>query len=731
MRSAIMKRSIAVAIILLIVFGTLASLYTNNLSAKLYNETDGYLNDITVQTARAIKNRINENITQLNTISLMFKQEDIQKENLIDFLNQLAKRDGVKRYGIADLDGNAVTSDSKTFNIADRQYFQTSLQGKHVTSDTIVDYTDGESINVYSVPIYNAQEEITGVLFATFYTEKFSSILSSASYNDVGYSFIFNEQGDVVICSKEIEGFDTVSKLNGVDLDEIKSSKNGIIKFSGENDRLNYFIYAPIKESNWLVASVFPQETVTKGFQKFIKSASFTWIGIGVGSALVLAYFYFNQNKNKLMITKLAYEDEVTLHYNYHRFLEYCQKVNRLTQYVLVNCDIKGFKWFNEIYGEDIANELLKQIIVCIVADCQDDEYCCRQSSDHFAMLLHKDKFENLERRLFNLAKVIRSEFAKEYSTSPYYLHFGIYEILEDDEDINLAFKKTQYTISEKKRLSKDDVTVYQDEIFQKELYDQQIEKEFQNALSNNHFKAYIQPKVNLATGKVTMGEILTRWHYLGERIISPGDFIPVYEKNGMLEELDFYILKKALEKLVKWKHEDGIDIIISINVSRTYIFNEGYLTKLKKLLAGYNISPRQVEIEITETTALNHKDELISILKQMKNDHFRIALDDFGSGYSSLNMLKDFPIDVVKIDQEFFRTTDSTHGRSHIIIEEVIELCHRLNIEVVAEGVETVEQRDFLVEHRCDYIQGYYYYKPMMLDEFERLFLKNDNKKM
>lgn len=726
MRNIIIKKSIIVAIILLVLFGTLATLYITNLSANLYSETDEYLRDLTNQTAKAIKNRINENLTQLETISLIIQQDGFQQESLLDYLDQLAQRDGVKRFGIADLQGNVITSDQKTFNISNRDYFKDSINGKVVTSKTITDYTDGQTINVYSVPIYK-QNEVSGVLFVTFNTNKLSSLLSLATYNNVGYSFIFNEEGEIVLGNEETKRFDDIESLKGIELKNIDVNGEGILNFRDENNTLNYLIYANIENNDWLVASVFPKEVVTKKFQTFIQTAYIIWIVIGIGSAVVVAYFYFIQGKNKLQITKLAYEDEITNHYNYHRFIEYCQKVSHLSKYILVNCDVKGFKWFNEIYGEDIANKLLKQIIICINQECQNDEFCCRQSADHFVILLHRDNVNQIKTRLFDLADYIRNEFAKEYITSPYYFHFGIYEILEDDIDINLAFKKTQYTSNDLKRLSKDDVSFYQEEVFQKELYALQIEKEFNNSLQADHFKAYIQPKVNLKTGRVNSGEILTRWHHPKYNIISPGDFIPVYEKNGMLESLDYYIFKKALEQIYVWYHNYGVKINISINVSRTYIFNEGYVTKLIDLVKACKVDPSQVEVEITETTALNHKEELIGILNKLKKHHFKVALDDFGSGYSSLNILKDLPIDVVKIDQEFFRTNDYTHTRGHIIIEEVIELCHKLNLEIVAEGVETAEQKDFLVEHNCDFIQGYYYYKPMLLKDFEKLIIINE----
>ena len=387
MRSSIMKKSIIVAIILLILFGTLATLYINNLPDNLYSETDEYLNDLTNQTAKAIKNRINENLTQLTTISLIIQQDGILQEPLLDYLNQLAQRDGVKRFGIADLQGNVVTSDHQTFNISDRDYFKDSLNGKTVTSKSITDYTDGEAINVYSVPIYK-HNEVSGVLFATFYTDKLSSILSSATYNNVGYAFIFNENGDVVLSNKKTDDFNNIESLNGIDLNDIDINGKGIINFRDENNTLNYLIYANIEGNDWLVASVFPKEAVTGKFQNFIQTAYLTWLIIGVGSAVVVAYFYFIQGKNKLQITKLAYEDEITGHYNYYRFIEYCQNINHLSKYVLVNCDVKGFKWFNEIYGEEIANRLLKQIIICIDTQCQNEEFCCRQSADHFKSLL-------------------------------------------------------------------------------------------------------------------------------------------------------------------------------------------------------------------------------------------------------------------------------------------------------------------------------------------------------
>ncbi len=729
MKNILMKKSIIIAICALTFFSVLATIYTNYLSKNLYDETDEYLQEITIQTASSINHKIDENITQLKTISELVKQKQLKKEEIINYLDQLTQqRSEIKRFGIADKNGNAITSDHQTFNIQYREYFQKSLKGESSSSSTLIDYVDSLPINVYSVPLYNQSQEVTGVLFATFYTDKFSKTLSQASFNNTGYSLIFNEEGEIILTASQkeqthIQKLSDLSSDSSIDINKIDFKGSGIMKFKDESHKDNYLVYANIKNNDWLVASIFPKEIVTEKIQQIIHTAFITWLLIGAGSAALITYIYFIQKKNKYQVDKLAYEDPITHHYNFNKFVELCQNQKQLTHYLLINCDIKGFKWFNEIYGEDIANELLITIIETLDNFCQDKELCCRVTDDHFALLLQTNS--QVQQRLLDLSHTIRNQFNKKYTTSNFFFHYGIYEIDKENIDIRTAFKKTQYIKNTFKELSKDDIVFYKEEQFLKDLNAQQYEHHFHNSLENQDFKVYIQPKVNLKNGYITSGEALVRWLHPEQGLISPGQFIPIFEKNGMLEELDTYILEKILETLEKWNQVYQRKICISINVSRTYIFNEGYIDKLLDCMNRYQVDPQQIEIEITETTALNHKEELITILNKLKKHHLRIALDDFGSGYSSLNMLKDFPIDVVKIDQEFFRTNTYTQMRSHIIIEEVIELCHKLNIEVVAEGVETLEQNEFLFNNHCDYIQGYYYYKPLPIQEFEKLILK------
>ncbi|WP_278560636.1 cache domain-containing protein, partial [Coprobacillus cateniformis] len=328
MRNPLMKKSIIITIISLVIFSFLATLYTDNLSRNLYDETNEFLKEIAVQTASSINNRMNENITQLDTIALMIHTNNTDDKKLLDYLNELAIQSNIKRFGIADLAGNVKTSDRQVFNIKDRDYFQKSLHGEKVKSNSMEDFVDGEQIIVYSVPLYNKDNQINGVFFATYDTVKLSKTLDNASFNNTGYSFIFNESGDIILLStqaedvKNIKAIQDLSQQKDIKIENIDIQGSGIISFTDHNNSHNYFTYANIKNNDWLVASVFPQEVVTDRIQNLIITAFITWLLIGLGSAFLLSYTYFIQKKNKLQLTKLAFEDALTQHYNFNKFIE-------------------------------------------------------------------------------------------------------------------------------------------------------------------------------------------------------------------------------------------------------------------------------------------------------------------------------------------------------------------------------------------------------------------------
>jgi EAL domain-containing protein (putative c-di-GMP-specific phosphodiesterase class I) len=243
-----------------------------------------------------------------------------------------------------------------------------------------------------------------------------------------------------------------------------------------------------------------------------------------------------------------------------------------------------------------------------------------------------------------------------------------------------------------------------------------------ENALQHGEFKVFMQPKYDLKTGKIVAAEALTRWQKPDKGFMFPDDFIPVFEQNGFITQVDFYVLEVVCKTLRERIREHQPNVNISINQSRYLLHDEQYISKIEHMMDRYNVPPELLEFELTESLFFEDSKAMIDIMHQLKQLNLQVSIDDFGSGYSSLNVLKDVPADVIKLDKEFLNEKESSK-ESEIIIQKTVEMAKELNKRVICEGVETIEQVEFLKSIGCDMVQGFYYAKPMPMDEFfERL---------
>ena len=238
-------------------------------------------------------------------------------------------------------------------------------------------------------------------------------------------------------------------------------------------------------------------------------------------------------------------------------------------------------------------------------------------------------------------------------------------------------------------------------------------------ALKNEEFQVYLQPKYSPTEAKLVGAEALVRWISPQDGFISPGKFIPIFEENGFITQLDDYMISHVAKLQAEWKIRGKKAVPVSVNVSRAHFAQEGLAEHICQLVDAYGPLHELIELEVTESAFFDDKDVLVETVKQLKDYGFRVSMDDFGAGYSSLNSLKDIPLDVLKLDGEFFRGEDDD-GRGAIVVREAIQLARSLNMRVVAEGVEKKEQVDFLAGQGCDMIQGFYFAKPMPVKEFE-----------
>lgn len=387
--------------------------------------------------------------------------------------------------------------------------------------------------------------------------------------------------------------------------------------------------------------------------------------------------------------------------------------------YAYISCDIIEFKCFNEAYGYECGTETLRQIAAIWKESLRENEHLTRISEDHFCMFLEYESTAELEARLRKMF-LHTSETIYNDRGGKHQLAFrgGVY-VIEGNQNINVIRTRAEMARMQADQLHCTTIMFYDKETVRKRLREKELENDIKAAVENRELLVYFQPKFDVLSEKVIGAEALVRWNHQERGMLNPEMFIPLCEANGYICTIDFYVLEEVCKKLKQWK-DNGCKLLkVSVNFSRMHLAHRDFVENLKNVVATYDVDPAYVEIELTESIAYGEVENLVNVMKQIKSAGFGLSMDDFGSGYSSLNLLREMPLDVLKLDKEFFGAYEETNGREQKIIKHIISMAKDLDITVLAEGVETKQQKEFLKEFKCDLIQGYYYAKPMPVDKF------------
>lgn len=397
------------------------------------------------------------------------------------------------------------------------------------------------------------------------------------------------------------------------------------------------------------------------------------------------------------------------------------QLVNQYSneEFCIICSNIKDFKFINEMFGMEKGNQLLIKQSELMRRIESENTLCARMLNDRFAIcmpkrLLDEDKIEAAVR-----------ELQKEFSNNSFHFHMymGVYDIKDKNEDVSIMCDKANIAGDTIKHSYDCCVARYDKHLLEISIEERRIIGEFDKALESNEFVMYLQPQVD-RTGKALGAEALVRWQHPKRGLLAPGTFINIIENAGLIYKLDRVIWEQAASRLALWKKDGHEDYHISVNISTKDFYILDIFETFSEIVKKYNISPKQLKLEITETTLMSDFDKTIVVLRKLQRAGFNIEIDDFGSGYSSLNMLKDIEADVLKIDMGFLRQTEN-EIKGQDILESVINLAGKIGMVVITEGVETKEQLNMLSNMGCGLFQGYYFSKPIPIDEFERKYLK------
>lgn len=448
------------------------------------------------------------------------------------------------------------------------------------------------------------------------------------------------------------------------------------------------------------------------------------WIALFI---VYLRKLYSLESSNKTLYD-ITTKDPLTGAYNFETFKKKAQKLLTQTtkKYSLVYVDFADFKYINDVFGYKYGDEILINYAAIISKELRAGEVLGRVSADNFVILRYYNEKNDIMVRQHQVDIKITEFMHDMYSGQAVSVQCGIcyLEDLAEDLQIEGILDRANYARKTVKTGLNRKYAVYDESIRKQLRYEKSIENRMLKSLENEEFLVYFQPKVDLQTGMATQAEALVRWQTDEGLIIPPDKFIPIFEKKYLISSLDQYVFKKVCA-FIRRRLDAGLPVnTISVNVSRLQFYNSDFVKIYEDIKNKFRIPDHLLEIEITESIAFDNVTFLEKTVSELKSKGFLISIDDFGTGFSSLSLLKNIPIDVLKIDQSFFR--ESIHKeKDKIVIKGIIDLVNKLSIRTVAEGIETAEQVAFLKSVNCNMIQGYFFYRPLPEDKFEEILKK------
>ncbi len=579
------------------------------------------------------------------------------------------------------------------------------------------------------------ENNIIGVLEGTGNKESMQRLIQPVSFDGQGLTCIADTEGNVVISPTDLDPFMRLDDIFKEDSEEttvrnikrmqenMKEGKNGVFSFVAVDGRELILSYNILKSYDWVLLTLVPADLISYETDRYVIQT----FAIVAGTILLFLFFLlillFIYRNNRRHLEYIAFVDAVTGGMNNAAFclkLRETLKNARRNEYTVAVINIRNFKMINESFGTHEGDRTLHYCMQILRKNVKEGEIAARGNADDFFLCLKEGNRNIVAARLQEIVREINS--FNENLENPYHLSFrqGAYLIDEPDLDSTIIQDRVMTACMNQQEFGENSCVFYDICFTQKMKQEHELNAMFRGALENGDFKVYFQPKVSLEDEKTAGAEALVRWQHPEEGMISPGDFIPLFEKNGNICRLDCYVFEEVCRTIDRWRREGRKLFPVSVNLSRQHFKRNDFLNQFADVAAKYRIPEGLLELELTESIFFD--DNSIAMVRESINRMhelgFKCSLDDFGSGFSSLGLLKEFDVDTIKLDRRFF--LDMSKPKAEDVVECLIDLAGRLKVKTVAEGIETQEQIDFLKQIHCDMVQGFFYSRPLRAEEFE-----------
>ena len=738
---------------IIVVFVILGAFICYKFINKHINNSEGVIREVTIQTAYNIHNKIAADFQFLDSVASYAGENFVSISSFDGRLinKKVKKRNDFRKWGIASLSGSEynlvltgkvvpshekILTESCVAKVRSGGYcfdrIRESSYGPHELFDS-----------VYAVPLYS-DNEIKAILFAVTKIDTLKHILTINNFSNKAFAHIITSKGEFFI-----KDSDNLFKKDNSIFDNsimfLSPSKEVIKKRLSSNKMGNYWSYrknqvwlntfVPINYSDWYVQISLPSTMVSiTNLDVLLLLFSVVIIVFYLLYIMLKRVNIIYDNTHQSMM-KFAFNDDVTGGPNSNKFLLEARKVfanpaNDNKNYAMVLMDIAKFKVINEIYGYDTANRILKDVADIIRRNIRTTDLSTRYFAATFAFLVRYNDVSEISKTVdkilaeidvYNATMMNEFKDVKRGLITKLVLLFGVYLVTDKNLSINTMCDRALLAKRTIKANVNQHIAFYDETLRTKLLNDKKIEDEMYSALERNEFVMYLQPKFDMHTLKVVGSEALVRWIHPTKGFIPPCDFIPLFEQNGFILNLDHYVWEQACKTIRKWINWGLTPTPISVNVSRLHLNSDDFIDFLLHLIKKYNIPPQLLELELTESACFEDIEKFLEILNSLKKYGFNIAMDDFGVGYSSLNMLRKIPVDILKLDKEFI-STSTADEKGKVVVKHVLAMAKNLNLTTVSEGIETKDQADFLSVAGCDIAQGFLFARPMPIPDFEKV---------
>ncbi|KPI57315.1 diguanylate phosphodiesterase [Clostridioides difficile] len=720
--------SLIISILVITIFNTVK---LHNISNK---QTKNYLNDVSTQIVMNVDSKIKFILSDLRLIADFIKQ--YEGDSRYEYLSK--RKTSYKYYdiGIIDLEGKAKFLSGEEFDLKNTISYKKGTEGKEYS-----EVIESLGVVLYSVPIFDDNHEVSSILIGVSNKESMNDILNIDNFNGEGTIAIINSKGKHLFIGKNSELIKNLSykyKDSGDEpwaqkmLNDFKNEKSGNITITSSKDIKCLLSYYPITKglNDWYFVLIVPEDAVLGELNKLNSFTIIMTLIITCIIGIITWLLYTIRKKHLNQIENIAYLDSVTNGINSTKFSMLVKPLiseSPDSTYVMIAINIKGFKLINDCFGSEKGNMTLKHIYNVLSKNIdENEEFICRHDADLFYLFIKNRPVLEVLELLYKIEADIN--YFNENKENPYFLRIsaGIYTIENHNEDLITIQDHANTARKSFNKAHQSDFSFYSDIERKRLISEKEISNLMEKALEDKEFFICLQPKIDIKSGKISGAEALVRWKNPEKGIIYPSDFIPLFEKSGFICKLDLYVLEETCKLISKWIKKGKEMLRISVNVSRQHLNDKSFLEKYELICNKYNVPTYLIDLELTESIFLENP-ESIDVIDDIHSKGFKCSIDDFGFGYSSLGILKAFKVDIIKLDRSFFVSRNNI-DRGKIVIESIIELSKRLGMKVIAEGIEELEQVEFLKNIGCDYIQGYVFSKPLLISEFEE-FAYLDNK--